>query len=284
MSILVLGASGQVGQEVANNLKALGAGFKAAYRKPDDAAKAQANGVATVFADYADPSGLDTALGGIDKVFFVTNAPGHVAELEANVVAAAIKAKVGLIVKLSAIGVDGEGFSLGKPHRRTEELIEASGLPYVFIRPNGFFQNTTTQAGLIKAQGLLVAPGADAAVSEIDVRDIGRSIAAVLTTAGHENTAYTLTGPKAITGAEKAEILSSVLGKPVHFVTPPDDEWKRSAMGIGIPEILADGIIDLQHFYIRGEASVVTDAVKTLTGREPTSFQNWALDSAALFA
>src|SRR5438445_7027234 len=43
------------------------------------------------------------------------------------------------IVKLSALGGRESMFPSG--HRDSEENIEASGVPYTFLRPNGFMQN-----------------------------------------------------------------------------------------------------------------------------------------------
>lgn len=135
--ILVTGAGGTVGTALTEVLKAEGHRFRAAYHSPDKAEKAKSKGYDAVQLDFAAPETLRRALAGVETVFLLgTGIRGQV-EGETNVVNAAKAAGAKKLVKLSAWGAADEQFSLAKMHRTIECTIEASGLAWTFLRPNG---------------------------------------------------------------------------------------------------------------------------------------------------
>lgn len=282
--ILVMGAGGNVGRALVKELLEKEARFRASYRSAEEADDARRQGIDAVIVDYARPKTLRAELKGMEKLFFVTTPRPNLAELEGNIVEVARVSGVRHLVKLSVWGAEGEDFIFSRLHRPVEKMIEASGLGYTFLRPNGFMQNILAYAPMIKAQGAFFLPAGEARVSEIDVRDIARVAATVLSEKGHKGKAYELSGPQALSHAERADILSDVLGRPVAYVSPPEAEWKQTALGLGLSEWLVDGIIDLLHYYQSGQAERVTPAVKELTEREPISFRQFAQDHAEAFS
>jgi uncharacterized protein YbjT (DUF2867 family) len=282
--ILVLGASGTVGKQVVKALQAKGAAFRAAYRSEEQIDRARQAGVEAVSADYARPETLGPAMSGAEKVFFVTAPSPNLAELESNVVEAVRSAGTAHLVKLSVWGVEEGGFRFAEAHQIVERKVKESGLPYTFLRPNGFMQNMMANASTIKSQGAFYLPGGDVRVSEIDVRDIAAVAAAVLTGEGHEGRAYELSGPEALSHTERARILSDVLGREVKFVSPPTMLWKGGAVAFGLSAWQADGIIDLFRYYASGQAARITSAVKDVTGEEPRTFRRFVEDYATAFS
>ena len=58
-------------------------------------------------------------------------------------------------------------------HRQAEKMIEESGIPFTFLRPNDFMQNFVNfYSPTIKSDNALYLPAEDAKVSFVDVRDI----------------------------------------------------------------------------------------------------------------
>jgi uncharacterized protein YbjT (DUF2867 family) len=112
------------------------------------------------------------------------------------------------------------------------------------------------------------------------VRDIGRVVATILTTPGHAGKAYELTGPEALTYAERATILSEVLGRPIHYVSPPDADWVTGLTASGVSEWLAEGMLDLMHYYQKGKAARISSAVEQITGKAATPFRQFVEDFA----
>lgn len=281
--LLVLGASGNIGRATVAALKERQAAFVAAYRRPEEAEVAQQQGVNTVLVDYADPESLRTAFAGKERIFFVSPPSLQQEEMEGNIVEAAKAVSISHLVKSSVWGAEHDDFFFAHAHRASEKRIEASGLAWTLIRPNSFFQNLMTSAYPIKAQGILPVPGTDAAISEIDVRDIGQVVATVLTGEGHAGKAYRLGGPEAITGAQKAALLSELLGRTIQRIEVPELDWRSMVVGAGVPEWQADALLDLQRYYIAGRAAEVVSTVQDVTGQPPITFRQFLEENLAAF-
>lgn len=281
--ILVLNAGGNIGSELVKELQRRGAEFTAAYRSPEQAAKAGQSGLKTVVADFAKPETLDAALAKAEKVFVVAPPLPNLEELEGNVVTAAQKAGIRHLVKLSVWGAEEGETIFGRPHGAVERRIEAAAIPYTFLRPTGFMQNMLGNAASIKAQGVYSLPSGDARVAEIDFRDIAKVAAVALTEGGHIGKAYDLSGPEAMTHTERAQILSEVLGKTVTYVSPPETDWKAAMLGYGLPEWQVDGILDLLRYYKAGKSERVSPAVKEVTGSDPISYRQFVQDYKEVF-
>lgn len=232
--------------------------------------------------DYTKPETVRAALNGIEKVFLVGPPAADVAQLEAKFVEAAKSSGVKHIVKLSALG--GRKAIFPSLHRDSEENIEASGIPYTFLRPNGFMQNFVTyNAGTIQAQSAFYAAQGNGAVSHIDIRDIAATAVAVLSESGHVGKAYTLTGPEALTNDQIAEKLSRVAGRSIRYVSLSPEELKQALLAAGMPEWSVNAILDLQRLYREGGASQVDTTVERIIGRGAITFDNFARDYAGAF-
>jgi uncharacterized protein YbjT (DUF2867 family) len=275
--ILVTGSSGVVGQELLKELIARGERVRAGYHSRPPAQP----GVEGARLDLATGEGLGPALEGVDAVFLLTGNMADQTGAELRVVTAARQAGVRRLVKLSVLNAEGEAFYFARLHRPVERAIEQSGTPYTFLRPNGFMQNFVHYYGeTIRAQGAFYLSCGDARVSFVDVRDIARVAALALTTDGHEGKAYDLCGPEALTHAEAASKLSAAAGRTVRYVDLSDAELTRAMVGMGIPAVYVDALIDLDRYYRTGEAGRVTTAVKDVTGRDPISFDQFAREYA----
>ena len=279
--ILITGASGNVGSEVLRQAAAAKLNIRAVYQSPDKARTAPA-AVETVLMDYTRPETIRAALRGIEKVFLVGPPASNLAELEGNLVNQAKRSDVQHIVKLSALG--GRKAMFPGLHRDSEEEIEASGIAYTFLRPNGFMQNLVNyNSETIKTQNAFYAAQGSGAVSHIDIRDIAAVAVKVLSGGGHEGKPYSLTGPEALTNAQIAEKLSRLLGRSIRYVDIPPDDFKKSLLTAGMPEWSVNALLDLQRLYREDGASLVDRTVEQLLGRKATSFNEFARDYRSAF-
>jgi uncharacterized protein YbjT (DUF2867 family) len=277
--ILVTGSGGAVGRELLKELTAKGARVRAGYHtRPPSLPH-----VESARFDLATGDGLDAALAAVESVFLTGDMADQMGG-ELRVVDAAKRVGVRHLVKLSVLNAGGEAFSFAKTHRPVERAIEGSGIPYTFLRPNGFMQNFINYYGdTIKTQGAFYLSCGDARVSHVDVRDIARVAALVLTTTGHEGCAYDLCGPEALTHAEVASKLSIATGRLISYINLPAAGLKQAITEAGMPEWYADMLLDLYRYYTTGQAGRITTAVTDLTGRDPTSFDQFARDYATLW-
>ena len=129
--ILITGASGNIGSEVLRQAAAARLSVRAAYLSESKAKGAPA-GVTTVQMDYEKPETIRTALDGVERVFLVGPPASNVAELEGRFIREAKQIRLKHLVKLSALG--GRKAIFPSLHRDSEEKIEASGIPYTFLR------------------------------------------------------------------------------------------------------------------------------------------------------
>ena len=279
--ILITGASGNVGREVVKQALAVGLKIRATFHSPAVAAQAPA-GLEGVVMDYTKPETIRPALHGVEKIFLVGPPVRELPVLEANFVTEVRASGRKHIVKLSALGGRQSMFPSG--HRDSEENIEASGLPYTFLRPNGFMQNLVNyNAGTIRSQNAFYGCQGNGAVSVVDIRDIAAVAVIVLAATGHEGKSYSLTGGEALTNGQVADKISRVAGRKISYVDLPPAEFKKAILTAGMPEWSADALLDLQRLYREGKASAVSDDVERLTGRKPIIFDQFAHDYAFAF-
>lgn len=282
-TILVTGATGTVGSQVVKQLTAIDADVCAAVRSTSKAAGM--NKVSLVEFDLNKPETVQAAFQGIDKVFSATPLVSNMVELDAMTIESAKKAGVKHIVRLSVMGADTkQEFPLGNLHREVEKLIEASGISYTFLRPNSFFQNYITFTGsTIKSHNCFYLPLGDGKVSFVDVRDVAALAVAELTQSHHENTAYEVTGSEAISNAQIASMLSTILGKEINYVSISEDTARQSMKSAGMPEPEIELVLGLYAAQKAGNYSTISPAVEQITGKKPISFEQFANDYAEAF-
>ncbi len=271
--VLVLGASGHVGQPLVAELLAKGEQVKAASRSGK--AVGEAEGV--VF-DFADPSTFDAAFEGVNRAYVML--PGGYVESKAlliPVIQAAAERKVKVVFQ-SVLGVDADD---SIPYRQVEITLENSGIPYVILRPNWFADNFHSywKAGI--DQGVIAVPAAEGKSSFIDVRDIAASAAAALTSDRFDNQAFNLTGPEAFSYAEAAQKLSTALGKPVQYQAMEDGAFCDMLKSVGVPADYAEFLTSIFLPVREGWTAGVSGDVQTLTGKAPRSLDSYIADHLA---
>jgi uncharacterized protein YbjT (DUF2867 family) len=280
--ICVTGASGTVSSEVIRQLESANAPFRGAYFSEKKAEAARERGIEAVIIDYDRPETLQAAFQGCDHLFLLgPNAPNQ-SELEENAVEAAKAAGVRHIVKLSVLRAAEESFSLARVHRQVEKAIESSGLAWTFLRPNSFMQNAVTFMGeTIRAEGAFYSASGEAKVSHVDVRDIASVAVKALTRENHDGRAYSLSGSEALTYDELAGELSKALGRPISHINLSPSDLKGGMLAAGLPEAIADRLLDLERFFREDGGSLITDDIKQVTGQEPRRYADYIRETAA---
>ena len=283
--ICITGAGGTLGSEVLRQLQSAGTPLRAAFHSSDKADEARTRGVDIALIDFDDPDSLRDAFAGCESLFLLGHNAIDQTELELAAVRAARDAGVRHIVKQSVMGAEHEDYSLAQVHRPVERAIEASGLSWTFLRPNSFMQNVMTfMSPTIRSESAFYSASGEARISHVDVRDIAAVAVKALTEPGHAGQAYTLTGPDALTYDELAEALSLAVGRTITHVDLPPNELRYGMLDMGMPEPLADRLLDLERYFREGHASRVTDDIERVTGRAPRRFADYARECAPMLA
>ena len=281
-TILVTGATGNVGSQVVEQLIASGVTPRVAVRSINKAESLKKAGSEPVEMDLDRPETVQSALTGVDKVFLVSPFVPNMVELTAILIEAAKRANVQQIVKLSALAQP--GIALSKWHEEMEKAITSSNIPFTFLRPNGFMQNfVNAMAESIKSDNAFYLNAGDGKVSFVDTRDIASVAVAALITSGHEGQSYTITGAQALSHAESAAILSQVLGRTINYVDVPEDVVRQGMQGAGMPEPTVNALLELYASYKAGQAATVSPIVEQVTGKQPISFEQFAKDYAEVW-
>jgi uncharacterized protein YbjT (DUF2867 family) len=280
--ILVTGATGNIGRELARELDARGAAFRILVRDPARAARLPER-PERIVGDLGEPATLTAAFVGVEKLFLLT--PGIGLDHAAFAVAAAKAAGIGHIVHLSSFHVLGDPMpAMGRWHHEREEIIRGSGISATFLRPGGFMTNTLDWAQSIREGGYVLDPLGPGRYAPIDPADIAAVAALALTGDGHQGKQYVLTGDEAFTIAEQVRILAEAIGRDIEVreaATPA--EAVRSRFPAGAPKALADAITEGFALLRADTVGFRTDDVRRLLGRRPRRFADWCARNAEAF-
>jgi uncharacterized protein YbjT (DUF2867 family) len=241
-------------------------------------------GIKTFVGDFDAPATLYPALAGVEKLFVLSSVDPQQVQQQGKMIKAAQEVGIRHVVKLSASCAAPDSPSpIKRWHYETEQQIIRSGIPYTFLRPNYYMQNTLKWVRTIRDQGLFYLPIEDAIVSQVDVRDVAAVAAVVLSSNGHQGHAYEITGREALSFEDVADQFSQALGRPVRYVRTSFEEARRHMIESGMEEWLASAVTQTYRLMKGGGAAHVTDVVARLTGSEPISFREFVSDYAAAF-
>jgi uncharacterized protein YbjT (DUF2867 family) len=277
--ILITGATGKVGRHLVTGLLEEGAPVRALTRGSRD--PGLPDGTEIVRWDPGQPATLVAALAGATAVFINVTAVGGVI---GDLMLAASLAGTSRAVMLSSLTVQDNGvqpYAIGAHHKAIEDQVRSSAPAATFLRCGGFAANTLAWAPMIRAEGVVRAPYADAATAPIAERDIAAAAARVLLDDGHAGATYVLTGRESLTQAGQAHVIGAAIGRALRFeeLTP---EQFRAAAAAYLPAAAADDMLRYLAGYA-GRAAQMSPDLEKITGRPATAFADWAAEHAASF-
>jgi NAD(P)H dehydrogenase (quinone) len=291
-TLLITGASGQLGRIVLDELLASGkvaaGNIVATTRDVAKLADYAAKGVSVRKADFDDAASLDSAFAGATKVLIIStdalDEPGKRLRQHKAAVAAAQRAGVKHILYTSMPQPEDSLVAFAPDHLGTEQAIKASGIAYTILRDGWYAENLFMSLPHALQTGSWYTSTGQGRIAHITRSDTGAAIAAALLKAGTESNIYTLTGGTSRTAEEIASIVSSATGKPLDVVHVSDDQLAAGLKGAGLPEGFIPVIVSFDANTREGKIAMVTDDVETLTGRKPTSLEDFVAANAATFA
>jgi NAD(P)H dehydrogenase (quinone) len=279
--ILVTGATGQLGSVVIENLLKTTPASEVAVlvRDENKATDLKAKGVEIRVGSYHDKASLATALQGIEKVLLISsNDFNDRLGQHKNVVDAAKNAGVKHIFYTGVTMKDIETSPL-KPllgdHYQTEDYIKESGLTYTFLQNSLYFEVVPMFVGAGVLETGIFFPAGDGKVAFAARQDLGEATAKILTTEGHENKTYNLTGSETYSFAEIAEELSNLTGKTVTYTSPEPAAFEGMLKQFGLPE----GIVVMSVLFAAGikndDFSSPSDTLEQFLGRKTTDLKTF---------
>ncbi|MCP2637683.1 SDR family oxidoreductase [Microbacterium sp. HD4P20] len=274
MSILVTGATGQLGRLVIDSLISRGVAPQDIVAGARDTAKADdlaRRGVTVRELDYTDPSTIASAFEGVDAVLLISSSEvgQRVAQHEAVIDAAAARG-VSKFVYTSAPKATTTDLILAAEHKATEEAIAAAGLPAVILRNNWYTENYASDLERAGGTGVVAASVGDGRVASASRADYADAAAAVLVTDGHIGQTYELGGDVAWNYSELAEAIADVTGRPVVFHALSPEEHAAQLMAAGLDAATADFVTALDAGIRNGALEQSDGTLSRLIGRPTT--------------
>jgi uncharacterized protein YbjT (DUF2867 family) len=275
-TILVTGATGNIGRPLTALLADAGMSVRAVTRDPVhaglpacvEAVTSAVAGVAGSWAVFLNSRALRDDLGAT--------------------VAAAREAGVKRLVALSAINAD-DAFALqpsrvrGDRNKEVEDLAVGSGLEWVSLRPTVFASNFAGMWGpQLRAGDVVGGPYAAASTAPIVDADVAAVAAAALLDDDLVGRRIPLTGPEALTNAELVDTIGEVLGRALTYHELPVEAVRQRFLAIGFHAEFADAYLGLLGKTV-SEPALVTDEVAKILGRPATRFAHWVSDHRDLF-
>ncbi|MGB3295968.1 MAG: NmrA family NAD(P)-binding protein [Phormidesmis sp.] len=274
MRILVTGATGRVGSEIAQFIDRQANQVVLAMRTPESTGWDRTE---SVLFDFAQPSTYEPALNGVNSLFLMR--PPAVKAVDRRlkqIVDVAIALNIQQIVFLSVLGAEQNKLL---PHRATEDYIKSTGIAYTFLRASFFMQNlSSVHRREIEADSEIFVPAGQGKTSFVDARDIAAVAAAALTGSGHKCKAYSLTGREALNYYQVAEILSDVLARPIIYANPSVFQFIARQLERKAPLDLTLVMSGIYTTAKLGMAGRIFDDVVDVLGRSPISFRTFAED------
>jgi uncharacterized protein YbjT (DUF2867 family) len=221
MTILVTGATGNVGRQVVDQLVKRGADVRALVR---DSSKANfPAGVAVVQGDLLDVDSLRSAFSGVSTLFLLNAVVPD--EFTQALIALNLAREAGIerIVYLSVI--HGELY-VNVPHfagkLAVERMIEQMGLNATILRPAYFMNNEFMIKDAILSYGIYPMPIGGKGLAMVDARDVAEVAAIELLRREQSEIALpldriNLVGPDTLTGTDVAAIWTDVLGRQINY-------------------------------------------------------------------
>jgi uncharacterized protein YbjT (DUF2867 family) len=276
MTILVTGATGNVGRHVVASLLNAGEAVRALTRRPETADLPAGAEVAAGDLDRPDTLTADL-FAGVDRMYlFPTAEPAAVLSL-------ATAAGVRRVVTLSALAVTmGEGNAIGGRHAVVERAVEGSGVEWTHLRPGPFSANALWQwAAMIRADGVVRAPYARSHQAPIHEADIADVAVAALREDGHAGQAYALSGPESLTQTERVAAIAEAAGREIGF----EEQTREQALATMVPQ-MPEPAAEMLLTFMAGsvdQPATILPAYEQVTGHPGRTFAQWAADHADAF-
>jgi uncharacterized protein YbjT (DUF2867 family) len=287
MTILVTGATGNIGAQVVQHLVERGADVRALVRDPSKASVPA--GVDVVKGDFLDVDSLRTAFDGVSTLFLLNAVVPD--EFTQALIALNVARAAGIerIVYLSVIHPD---VYVNVPHFAgkfgVERMIEQMGLHATILRPAYFIQNDLMIKDAITGYGVYPMPVGDKGLAMIDVRDIAEIAALELLRREQSVTPLpldriNLVGPDTLTGSDIVTIWSEALARPIHYAGGDTSAFEQNLKQFMPPWMAYDMRMMGERFLTDGMLPEGGDVerLKTLLGRPLRTYRNFVFKAAA---
>jgi NAD(P)H dehydrogenase (quinone) len=292
MKILVTGASGPFSRAATQLLlKTVPANqLILMSRRPEALSELAKAGCEVRYGDFEKPDSVEAAARGAQRMLMISgHKVGYRVEQHSNAIDAAKRAGVKRIVYTSYYGSDADNTAMVcQDHYGTEQKLMSSGLAWTALR-DGMYADTMANAAVPLAlrTGQWFTCSDEGKVSFVDRNDCVTCAVVVLTTPGHENRTYNITGTDVWSFRDVAKLVTELTGKPIEIVNHSEADHYAYLAKLGIPkdstqEFNKDGIawsaddmVSFEREMRKGKFAIQSGDIRLITAAEPKSFRDF---------
>ena len=259
---IILGATGQIGSMLVDNLLKKGQPVRAVIRNGFKAQELKNKGAEVIIADYFDVEALKRAFHGGGSVFLLTpenpeceNCLNEIQMIINNYREAVLSSKVTKILGLSSMGAQHES---GTGNLMASYILEHAfsdlEIEQIFIRPAYYFSNWLGYLELVKEHGVLPTffpPKME--LPMIAPSDVAKFLSDVMICSTPQERIYEITGPHAYSSSDIAKIFGDVLNRNVTLQQVLPEEWESTLIQAGFSKDGANNIILMTKAVIDGK-------------------------------
>ncbi len=272
--ILITGAAGKTGRAIIRSLAGKGEALRALVHHHKQIKTVEATGALEVFVgDMRTREDIDQATQSVRAVYHI---PPNISPDEEligqSLIASARSAGIEHFVFHSVLHPQTEAMPHHWKKLQVEEKLLESGLPFTIIQPAAYMQNILPHWQKIVDDGIFPVPyPTETRLSLVDLHDVAKVAAKVLTEPGHENATYELVGTEAMSQNEVAIILSQGLDRPIRAEKVTIDVWERGARASGLGDYQVEALLKMFGYYERFGFSGNSFVLNCLLKRPATS-------------
>jgi len=282
--IVITTPTGLIGHQVLDNLLNSAAAIRVIVRDPSRLSSQVRERVEVVQGSHGDPDVVNAAFAGAEAVFWLVPPDPRAKSVEAAYVdftrpacEAFKNQEVKRVVGISALGRGTAqeahaGYVTGS--LAMDDLIARAGVNYRAVTNPSFMDNIARQAEPIKHRSVFFGPIAGNRKLPISATHDIAAVSAkwLLDSSWSGVDEVAVLGPEDLSFNDMAEIMSNVLGKPIHYQQISFEEYKAGFIQRGMSEAMAQGMTDMA---VAKNEGLDNAAPRTPESTTPTSFRQW---------
>lgn len=319
--VLVVGASGQLGTRIVQQLAAAGRPVRAMVRSTSQVDHLPRSGVELVIGDLMQPESLDAACRDVSAVIATANAvaPTHGSSFGAvddlgysALIDACVRHRSGRFVLISVpVTPHDAAVPLFRTKRLIEQRLAASGLDHTVLRAGPFMDDWFALIGsalpargdpaplikrrwpflrhfvgatgrLIDRHGIALVPGSAATRHAfIAIDDVAKALIAAVDHPALSNATRDLAGPELLSWGDVAALFAEILGRPVRVVGMPGAVFRFQQLLMRPFSEAASNIMGL-NWLASSTLAVADDGTLALLGVSPVDARGFLYAKAAI--
>lgn len=277
---LIVGATGNVGSEVVDQLLANGRQVRVFTRDAEKVAHLQGR-VEVAVGDLTQTDTLVKALVGVEAVFLMNGVlDGKAFRQAIDAMKASGRPRV---VFLSTLFASDPDSPIGQVHKDKEDVIRASGLHGSFVRAGNFMTNTFQWLDTIRESGTVFNGMGAGKTAPVAPQDIA-AVAVNALTDPDAAEVYEVTGGELLSVPEQVATLSRVTGKPIRVVEITSAQAEEGLLKAGFPPFVAKAVSRSYEDIRNDKMAYTRDSVQKAKGTSPVHYEAWVKSQTARLA